>query len=83
VILIQQGVSQPQSDLADVLLRWERSGIDILVKETTANDLPTKITIRGPNPVAALVDRVLASLGFGRGSVGGFGSSVGDFIRVG
>jgi len=83
VILVQEDRWPPQSDLANVLVKWRRSSIDVLLKISTAPDAPHRITVSAPNRVSELIDRLLISLGVLRGSIGGFGSTFPEFFRAG
>ena len=83
VILVQQDNWPPQTDIAGVLVKWQRSGIEVLLKVSTATDAPHKITVSAENRVIEFVHRLLISLGVSHGSVGGFGSSSPEFFRAG
>jgi len=83
VILVQEDRRPPQSDLASVLIKWQRSGIDVLLKVTTATDAPYKITVSSANRLSEFIDHLLIFLGVSRKSVGGFGSSFPEFFRAG
>jgi len=79
-VLVQQGRSAPQSDLAHVLLRWQRGGISVLALDladtTQAVRGPTAIEVKRPSRFRFLAYRLLATLGLRRSSAGGFGSVV-------
>lgn len=83
VMVVQEMLSRPQRDLADVLLHWQRSGIQIFLKEALGNNLPSEIIISAPNQFTEFIQDLLTSVGLREESIGGFGSTVGDFIRAG
>jgi hypothetical protein len=75
VLLIQQGRSQPQADLAHVLLRWQQSGLGIFVRNPEEDDVEA-ITVTRPSRFRALCYALLATIGLRRSSAGGFGGRV-------
>jgi len=76
VILVQAGNSQPQEDLAHVLLRWQEAGISIAAKVVGDARGPFEIRVSKPSRFKAMWYRALMTMGFHRSSVGGFGSIV-------
>jgi len=66
----------PQTDLAHVLLRWQESGLKILVQPFLATGLPREITVSKPSGFRTLLYRALAVMGLRRNSTGGFGGIV-------
>jgi hypothetical protein len=76
VYLIQDGRSKPRSDLAQVLLRWQRAGIEILAIDRSGDGTPAPITVEKPSRFYALGQRVFALVGLRRSSAGGFGAVV-------
>jgi hypothetical protein len=76
VILVQAGSSQPQEDLAHVLLRWQQAGIPVAVKLSGAAGAPVEIRVSRPWRFKAMWYRALAAIGFHRSGAGGFGSMV-------
>jgi hypothetical protein len=75
VILVQES-DTPQADLAHVLLRWQESGMKILVQPFLAAGLPREITVSRPSGFRTLLYRALAVMGLRRNSTGGFGGIV-------
>jgi hypothetical protein len=78
VILLQDDREAPSlDDLAHVLLRWQKAGIEILRQEVSAGGgQPQPLTIRRPLSFRSLLYRALAAAGLRRNSAGGFGSIV-------
>jgi hypothetical protein len=76
VILLQAAGSQPQEDLAHVLLRWQEAGIPVAVKLTADAGAPVDTQVLRPRRFKAMWYRVLAAMGFHRSGTGGFGSMV-------
>jgi hypothetical protein len=74
VVLVQTDNSQPQEDLAHVLLRWQEAGIPITLKVIGDTNAPVEIRVAKPSRFKAMWYRVLAAIGFHRSSVGGFGA---------
>jgi len=75
-IVLQDGSSRPQDDLAHVLLRYQEAGIRILVQGTTSSYGPTSIEVHRPSRFRWTVYRALALVGLRRNSAGGFGAVV-------
>ena len=74
VILVHDRfVSQPQEDLAHVLLRWQEEGIAIESKSARFGDVPAAIQVNRPSRFRAFWYRGLAVLGLRRNDAGGFG----------
>lgn len=78
VIVIQDREGQPREDLAHILLRWQETGIQILVKNSSSQSSPTVIKIQKPSKYKSLWYLALAILGLRRSSAGGFGAIVPD-----
>lgn len=77
VVLVQDGASVPQTDLAHVLLRWQRAGIAIAhVDLASSSHEPVELRVSPPGLFRALFHRVFARLGLRRNSAGGFGAVV-------
>lgn len=74
VILIQADTQQPQEDLAHVLLRWQESGIQILVQRRGTAENPQEIKVQRPSRFRALRYRAMVMMGLRRNSAGGFGA---------
>jgi hypothetical protein len=66
-------LTQPQEDLAHVLLRWQEDGITIESKSARFGDAPVPIEVNRPSRFRATWYRVLAALGLRRNDAGGFG----------
>jgi hypothetical protein len=76
VLLVQRGASEPLSDLAHVLLRWQQTGIPIYAKDLAKPDAPTEIVVTKPSRFKTAWYRALAILRLRRNSAGGFGAVV-------
>jgi len=66
-------LTQPQEDLAHILLRWQEDGISIESKSSQFGDMPVPIQVNRPSRFRALWYRALAILGLRRNDAGGFG----------
>ena len=75
IILVQESEA-PQADLAHVLLRWQESGLKILVLPFLAAGPAREITVTKPSGFRSLLYRALALMGLRRNSTGGFGGIV-------
>jgi hypothetical protein len=73
VLVNDKFVSQPQEDLAHVLLRWQEEGIAIESKSARFGDGPVPIWVDRPSRFRAAWYRALAILGLRRNDAGGFG----------
>lgn len=67
-------LTQPQEDLAHVLLRWQEDGIAIESKSAHFGESPVPIKMNRPFRFRATWYRALAALGLRRNDTGGFGS---------
>ncbi|NOT31161.1 MAG: hypothetical protein HOP15_11995, partial [Planctomycetes bacterium] len=76
VLLVQDGRSEPRSDLAHVLLRWQRAGLEILSLDLAGEAPAAPITVAKPSRFRALGYRALVALGLRKSSAGGFGGVV-------
>lgn len=77
IVLVQDGATTPQNDLAHVLVRWQRAGIVIATIDLAASSHEAvEQKIAAPELVGALFQRVLRLLGLRRNSAGGFGAVV-------
>ena len=74
VILVQKERGQPQVDLAEVLLGWQRSGLEILVADEGHMREAQAIRIREPWALRASWHRLLEILGLRRNSAAAFGA---------
>jgi hypothetical protein len=75
VLLMQEGATTPQEDLAHVLRRWQEAGIEIYAKDIRSSSEISPITVKAPSQFRAAWYRALAVLGLRRNSAGGFGSA--------
>ncbi|HEY6944807.1 MAG TPA: hypothetical protein VI431_06680 [Candidatus Acidoferrum sp.] len=66
-------LTQPQEDLAHILLRWQEDGIAIESKSAQFGDAPMLINVNRPSRFRAVWYRALAALGLRRSDTGGFG----------
>jgi hypothetical protein len=76
VLLAQKNTSEPASDLAHSLRRWQDGGLKL---ERLRLDLPSRpesFEVARPSWYGAMFQRVLASLGLRRAHGGGFGAWV-------
>ncbi len=76
VLLVQDGRREPRSDLAHVLLRWQRAGLEILAVDLADSTPAAPITVAKPSRFRALGYRALVALGLRKSSAGGFGGIV-------
>jgi hypothetical protein len=75
-ILVHQGGSQPQDDLAHVLLRWQQAGIQMQQRNPNHGEGLPALEVRQPSMFRSLWYRALAVWGLRRNSAGGFGSII-------
>jgi hypothetical protein len=66
--------TQPQEDLAHILLRWQEAGIAVESKSARFGEAPVPIRVTRPYRFRAAWYRALAVLGLRRNDAGGFGS---------
>ena len=76
VLLVQDGRREPRSDLAHVLLRWQRAGLEILALDLAGDASPAPIAVPEPSRFRALGYRALVALGLRKSSAGGFGGLI-------
>jgi len=77
VLLLQSNMqSQPQADLAHVLLRWQQAGLKLLAADGQNIAYPKPLVVNRPSHFGSLWYRALALVGLRRNSAGGFGSVV-------
>ena len=76
VILVQNHLNRPATDLAQVLMRWQEAGLRIAVVDGDYPQPPVPITIAPPPRYRWFFQRALALMGFMRNSAGGFGSVI-------
>lgn len=74
VILVQKERPQPKEDLAEVLLRWQRAGLEILVADEGHIREAQTIRISEPLALRASWHRLLEILGLRRNSAAAFGA---------
>jgi len=75
--------TQPQEDLAHVLLRWQEDGIAIESKSARFGEAPVPIKVNRPYRFRSAWYRALATLGLRRNDAGGFGGYPFDFSGAG
>jgi len=73
VLIHDRFVSQPQEDLAHVLLRWQEEGIVVESRSARFGDVPVPIVVNRPSRFRTAWYRGLAILGLRRNDAGGFG----------
>lgn len=76
VILVQEGRHEPRTDLAHVLLRWQRDGLAIEALDFARTSAPAPIVVRRPSRFRGFGYRILLALGLRKSSAGGFGGLV-------
>ena len=76
MILAQEAVCQPRSDLAHAMLRWQQAGVQILVCDVRKDDPPQALQITRPGNFRRLWYRALVLAGLRRNSAGGFGGRI-------
>lgn len=76
-VLIQDE-REPSSldDLAHVLLRWQKAGIEVLRQDAAAGASPQPFEVRRPPAFRSLLYRALTAAGLRRNSAGGFGAII-------
>jgi hypothetical protein len=76
VTLIQRGTSEPATDLAHVLLRWQQAGVRLRVIDLATGRTDENVQVREPSFFRRASYVAIALLGLRRSNVGGFGSRV-------
>ncbi len=76
VLLVRDGSGQPQTDLAQVLLRWQEVGVRLLQVDVAHPGEPQLLPVFPPPRYRWFFQRTLALVGFMQNSAGGFGSIV-------
>lgn len=77
ILLVQTGgASQPRSDLAHVLLRWQEAGLPVFGWDPAAKSHAAPLHVARPSQFRSAWYRALTILGLRRNSAGGFGSIV-------
>jgi len=75
-VLLVHEKTQPQDDLAHVLLRWQEAGIEIVDAYPTTSGFARPLEVKRPSRFRTLAYRALSLLGLRRNSAGGFGAIV-------
>lgn len=75
-VLVVQHDAEPRDDLAHVLLRWQRAGIELSVAAPAAADAARPLVVKPPSRFRRAWYRALAVMGLRRSNVGGFGAPV-------
>lgn len=78
VVLVQSTSSQPQSDLAHTLRRWQDGGVQMLRCSMGQPDQPETFNVDRPRWYRAIWYQLLASAGLRRNILGGFGGILPD-----
>ncbi len=78
VILVQATATQPQSDLAHTLFRWQKSGLTIKCKNLADSGGPAVCSIKAPSLLGSWWLRLMAAVRLRRNSAGEFGGFVPD-----
>ena len=80
VIVMQQGGTEPQEDLAHTLRRWQDAGLRIELKTLNASGPPSLLVVEKPSQFRGIFYQILTKLGFRTSNLyGGFGRVVGEF----
>lgn len=75
-VLVQEGGTQPQPDLAHTLRRWQEAGLELRL-DTLADTGPSlPLDVRKPSGFRNLWHAFLSRMGFRRNALGGFGGMV-------
>ncbi|HVR99545.1 MAG TPA: hypothetical protein VMW27_23175 [Thermoanaerobaculia bacterium] len=74
VVLLQETPGQPSTDLAHVLFRWQRAGIEIGGQEKGGT--PQPLQVNRPSWFRSLFYRTFTLAGLRRNSAGGFGAVI-------
>jgi hypothetical protein len=74
VILVQKERRRPQEDLAEVLVRWQRAGVEMLLSDEKHTRQAQAIRIGEPPRVRASWRRLLEIFGLHRNSIAAFGA---------
>jgi hypothetical protein len=83
VTLVQKSRTEPLPDLAHSLRRWQEAGFALTRKRVDSPEPPEIFNVPRPAWYGLMFQRVLASLGLRRSSVGGFGAWVPDVAAGG
>ncbi len=78
ITLVQKGTLDPQPDLAHSLRRWQDAGFTLKRKRIDSSNPAEDFKVPRPPWYGLMFQRVLASIGLQRSSVGGFGARVPD-----
>jgi hypothetical protein len=76
VILVRDGNGQPATDLAQVLLRWQETGVRLFQVDVAHPGEPPLLPVFPPPRYRWFFQRALALFGFMQNSAGGFGSVI-------
>lgn len=74
--IVIQSDATLKDDLAHVLLRWQESGIQILLQDITQQNVFTAIEVQRPSKFRWAMYRALVLMGLRRNNAGGFGSVI-------
>jgi hypothetical protein len=76
VLILQSGRLDPATDLAHVLLRWQRAGVLLAGATPLAGTDPVDLVVHPPSMFRRAWYGAIALLGLRRSNVGGFGARV-------
>jgi hypothetical protein len=76
VLILQHNALEPDTDLAHVLLRWQRAGVHMRVAAALAGGGPVELVVHPPSLFRRAWYGAIALLGLRRSNVGGFGAHV-------
>jgi hypothetical protein len=76
VLILQRDKLEPDTDLAHVLLRWQRAGVRVMGAALLAGGNPAEVVVRPPSLFRRAWYGAIALLGLRRSNVGGFGARV-------
>lgn len=71
VLVVQSEGTKPQNDLAHVLYKWQKAGLDILITSKSSSPIPAKVIVRQPSLLKTLSYRLKAKFGFRSAAFGG------------
>jgi hypothetical protein len=75
-LLLPHGRSEPRTDLAHVLLRWQQAGLEILAHDLASSSPTAPLSVPKPSRFRAFGYRALVALGLRKNSAGGFGGLI-------
>jgi hypothetical protein len=76
VLVLQRSGLEPDTDLAHVLLRWQRAGVRLSIAALADGSDPVDLVVRPPSLFRHAWYGAIALLGLRRSNIGGFGARV-------